>query len=146
MSEDNSYHDFDTLPLFNWLKANKGELQYLRICGGSEEDDLKAWELINQQHFVCFGMDKKHIQYLRLQKKIVLLKLDLIITGDKFIQNSIDIAQEQMDIFIKEMNIGSTGSLSDTLIKLSERAGYMITEMNITARRFFEMSKYYSKA
>jgi hypothetical protein len=145
MSEQSCYHDFDSLLLIDWFKAGKGNLKVLRISGGSDEEDIEAWERINDEHQETFGTDKKHVAYLRLIKKIATLQLDHVITEDDFILNNIEIAQEQLMIMLKEITSNSGGSTSDTLFALSERAGYMVTESNITAKKFFEMIKYYNK-
>lgn len=144
MSEKNCYHDFDTLLLIDWIKASKGDLTRLRISGGNDALDIEAWEKINEEHAESFGSDSKHLNYLRLVKKLTLLKLDLVITGDQFILNNIEITEEQIEALLKTMTDGSA-SMSDTLFALSEKAGYMINEMNITAKKFFEMVKYYGK-
>jgi len=145
MSEKNCYHDFDTLLLIDWVKASNGDLTRLRISGGSDELDIEAWEKIAEQHSEEFGVDRKHAQYLRLMKKRSLYQLDLIIKEDPFIQNHIDIVEEEITALLKQ--IASTGgnSIMDTCFALSERAGYSVTESNITAKNFFGMIKYYSK-
>jgi len=81
---------------------------------------------------------------MSLLKRITILKLDLIITDDKFIQNKIDIAQEEFDALQKEI-LGGSDNTSDALIWLSERTKYLVMETTITAKRFFEMIKYYNK-
>ena len=144
MSQENSYHDFDSLLLIDWIKAGKGDLTRLRISGGNDKLDIEAWENINDEHPESFGADSKHINYLRLVKKLTILKLDLVITEDQFILNNIEIIEEQIQALLKTMTDGSA-SMSDTLFALSEKGGYMINEMNITAKKFFEMVKYYGK-
>jgi hypothetical protein len=144
MSQENCYHDFDSLLLIDWIKAGKGDLTRLRISGGNDELDIEAWENINDEHGESFGTDSKHMNYLRLVKKLTILKLDLVITEDQFILNNIEIIEEQIQVLLKTMTDGSA-SMSDTLFALSEKGGYMINEMNITAKKFFEMVKYYGK-
>lgn len=144
MSPENSYHDFDSLLLIDWIKASKGDLTRLRISGGTPELDELAWEKINEEHGESFATDSKHLNYLRLVKKLTILKLDLVITEDQFILNNIEIVEEQIQTLLKAMTDGSA-SMSDTLFALSEKAGYMINEMNITAKKFFEMVRYYGK-
>lgn len=144
MSLENCYHDFDTLLLIDWQKASKGDLTRLRISGGTPELDIVAWENITSQHQEHFGMDKKHIRYLRLIKKITMLELDLVITEDQFILNHIEIAKEELEILQKQLGTG-TDNTGDILISMSERAGYMVSENSITAKRFFEMVAYYNK-
>ncbi len=144
MSKENYYHSFDTLLLIDWIKATKGDLTVLRINGGDEKKDIIAWDNINDEHAETFGADSKHRAYFRLIKRLAMAKLDLIISNDKFIQNKIEILEEQIAEIVKTMQGGGT-SISDTLFALSERAGYMITENTITAKKFFEMVKYYGK-
>lgn len=145
MSENSSYHDFDTLLLHGWLRASNGDLTVLRIEGGTPEDDLKAWDRITEQHTLEFGADRKHLKWIRLQKKLAILRLDLILTGNRFIENQIEIVQEELELLAKEMTGNGKANITQTLIALSERAGYMITEFNVTAKRFFEMIRYYGK-
>lgn len=144
MSQENFYHDFETLLLSDWEKAVKGDLTRLRISGGTPELDIEAWERINDQHGEEFGLDKKHIQYLRLVKKIAILELDYIVKEDEFIKNLIEIAQEELENVLKKMQ-GNNTSIQDTLFALSERAGYRITASTITVKDFFGMINYYSK-
>lgn len=145
MSQENCYHSFDTLLLIDWIKATKGDLTRLRISGGTPELDADAWESINEEHAEHFGSDSKHIAYIRLVKKLSMYELDYVIKEDAFILNHIEICKEQLEVLLKSLTQDNGSGVSETLFALSERAGYMVTETNITAKKYFEMVKYYTK-
>jgi len=144
MSEDSCYHDFDSLLLIDWRKAQEGDLTRLRISGGSNEQDIIEWEKINDEYTDEFGTSRKHFRYLQLLKKMAILQLDMIITEDQSLINDIQVIEEELESIFKSGN--ESHSLTHTLIALTDRAKVLFTESNITAKYFFTLLDHYGKA
>lgn len=145
MSKSNfKYHDFDSLMLSDWRKAVSGDLTVLRIEGGNDEHDLIAWHKIQEQYADEFASSRKHIHYNNLLKKLTVLRLDLLITEDRSIQNDIDVIQEQMEDAFPSADTKSATTLTETLIFFTKKLGVLVTETTITAKYFFTLLKMYA--
>lgn len=141
----NYFLTIDKLTMDRWLKCQEGELTALRVDPeiGSEEQDFVAWELVNQNYIETFGVSRKHVRYLQLQKELLIVRLEMLITGDKFLLNKIDdIEREMTSVFISDQ---PNQNITTTFIHLSKFMGYRITAETISVLEFFTMVEEYGK-
>lgn len=141
----NYFLTIDKLTMDRWLKCQEGDLTALRVDPGigSEEQDFVAWELVNQNYIETFGVSRKHVRYLQLQKELLIVRLEMLITGDKFLLNRIDdIEREMTSVFVSEQ---PNQNITTTFIHLSKFMGYRITAETISVLEFFTMVEEYGK-
>ena len=141
----NYFLTIDKLTMDRWLKCQEGDLTALRVdpAIGSEEQDFVAWELVNQNYIETFGVSRKHVRYLQLQKELLIVRLEMLITGDKFLLNRIDdIEREMTSVFISDQ---PNQNITTTFIHLSKFMGYRITAETISVLEFFTMIEEYGK-
>lgn len=141
----NYFLTIDKLTMDRWLKCQEGDLTALRVDPGigSEEQDFVAWELVNQNYIETFGVSRKHVRYLQLQKELLIVRLEMLITGDKFLLNRIDdIEREMTSVFISDQ---PNQNITTTFIHLSKFMGYRITAETISVLEFFTMVEEYGK-
>jgi len=141
----NYFLTIDKLTMERWLKCQEGDLTALRVDPGigSEEQDFVAWELVNQNYIETFGVSRKHVRYLQLQKELLIVRLEMLITGDKFLLNRIDdIEREMTSVFVSDQ---PNASITTTFIHLSKFMGYRITAETISVLEFFTMVEEYGK-
>lgn len=133
------FNSIDKMPMMNWIECQRGDLKFARIDynEGTEAEDLIAWELLNYDHLMKFGMHRKHIRYVSLQKQLMIARMDYIITGDRFILNKIDDLLLEMRMqFPEEV---SEVNYEKTFVILTKFMRVQVTAENTTVRRFFEM-------
>lgn len=141
----NYFLTIDKLTMDRWLKCQEGDLTALRFDPeiGSEEQDFVARELVNQNYIETFGVSRKHVRYLQLQKELLIVRLEMLITGDKFLLNRIDdIEREMTSVFVSEQ---PNQNITTTFIHLSKFMGYRITAETISVLEFFTMVEEYGK-
>lgn len=141
----NYFLTIDKLTMDRWLKCQEGDLTALRVDPGigSEEQDFVAWELVNQNYIETFGVSRKHVRYLQLQKELLIVRLEMLITGDKFLLNRIDdIEREMTSVFVSDQ---PNQNITTTFIHLSKFMGYRITAETISVLEFFTMVEEYGK-
>lgn len=92
------YVNIDFMPIKTWFKiSGSNDLGAIAIRGKYTHLEMDSmWTILNQQFIDAFGMDEKFAEKLRLTKQIIGLELDLIITGDQFIKNYINVAKAEM--------------------------------------------------
>lgn len=145
MSKNNfKYHDFNSLMLCDWRKAVNGDLTVLRIEGGNDEHDLIAWHKIQEQYSEEFATERKHIYYNNLLKRLTILRLNLVITEDRSIENDIDVVEEEMEKAFPKANTSNSTTLTETLVFLTKKLGVLVTEQTITAKFFFTSLKLFA--
>lgn len=141
----NYFLTIDKLTMDRWLKCQEGDLTALRVDPGigSEEQDFVAWELVNQNYIETFGVSRKHVRYLQLQKELLIVRLEMLITGEKFLLNRIDdIEREMTSVFVSDQ---PNQNITTTFIHLSKFMGYRITAETISVLEFFTMVEEYGK-
>jgi hypothetical protein len=128
-----------------WLKCQEGDLTALRVdpAIGTEEQDFVAWEMVNQNYVETFGVSRKHVRYLQLQKELLLVRMEYLISEDKFLLNRIDdIEREMSTVFVSDQ---PNANITTTFIHLSKFMGYRITAETISVLEFFTMVEEYGK-
>jgi hypothetical protein len=144
---ENSWDSIDDCPLYVWVKCNDGEFHFIR-----KDAKKKRWRRISHrakferlydQYLNRFGLEKKFEKYLELMRKRAILQCDRVITGDRFLDNRIEI----LDAKIEElnMNFGDGQSMEASLIHLSKWLGYKIDIKTTTVVEYFEIVREYGK-
>ena len=129
----------DELPLFNWMKINDGEHNFIRknIDDGSPEMDQFWFEKIYDEYIAEFGLSKLHIKLLEAMKKKAMLELDFIITQNRFKLTEIDIQIARLESMMR--NNGSGMTIEQSLIHLSKWMQTWINAKQISVREYFNL-------
>jgi len=93
------YNSTETLPIYNWIKIHEtGNLNYLfiqedysKIPTIFKTELIEVWLDLNQQVFNEFGFSKDFERYFFLMKARIKFRSHLIISGDRFIKNEINL-------------------------------------------------------
>jgi hypothetical protein len=142
-----SYYDsIENMPLYNWEKCQNGDLTFCRVNNDetSEALDGKAWEILNYEYMEIFGVSRHHRKYLELQKRKTMLELELIETGNRFLNNKIrQVSDEIQNVFRADKDKQMT--YDSSLIYLSKFMGFNQDKRTITVLRYFTMIQEYGK-
>ena len=107
--KENYYYDIDEMPLFNWRKCQeKQDYKYTRkdIKKGTEEEDLKAWDIIYDSYLSEFGLGSEYERILEIKTRIAELQCNLVIEDDRFLLNEIKrLERELNDILNRKTRI-----------------------------------------
>lgn len=150
MSESNYYVDLSEFPLYNWEKCQDGNLEFMRMpnCDVTKcntEADNKAWELMQYDYIERFGVSSKHARYSTLQRDLLVLKLEKVATGDKFLDNQIEDIQEELDKLFKRDSM-EKNIVDKSLIHMNAKFKCGLNKKEIMTLQYFLMAKEYGKA
>jgi len=138
------YHSIEFFMMDSWLKCQGGDLTHTRldIEIGDAEEDLTAWEALNYDYVMTFGLTRKHIHMMQLQKQLMLLRMDLIITEDMFLHNHIEDLEMEINGLVSSTE---SGNITTTFILLSKWMNQKVAANNTTVKEFFTMLELYGK-
>lgn len=128
----------DECMVYNWRKCQEGELTYCRkdLLTGTPENDVLAWELIQDSYYEKFGLGKDYLRVLEIQKDIALLQCDLVITNDKFLNNKIKRYKRELE---EILNRPYKSDMQETLIHITKWLGSPVREKETTVLELYSM-------
>lgn len=133
------YESIDEMFLNAWIKCNNEDLRYTRrtLDKGTEEEDSKQWEKLQNQYLARFGLPEDYQKYLKLQIQKAKEQLDYVINGKRLTLNKIT----AIDFKINAMTNNNTDEISiqKMLNHLSKMQGYTLTPYNTTVSQYFEL-------
>jgi hypothetical protein len=139
------WKSIDEFPLYNWMKCNDNELQYVRkeFEIGDEAKDAEAWMNLWDQYLKKYGLAKMHKRLLKVMKQKAILECEYVISKDRFKLNLIEIEAQRL----KDMmaNAGEGMKIEDALVHLSKWAGYRLNPKEISVVEYFNILKQYGK-
>jgi len=99
-SRPDIYTSIAQLPIDNWMNVHKtGNLSYIYKLDNYDELPeqgeglVEGWRVLYDEYLQEFGLGKEYETYLRKKHKIMVKKLDLIITGDDTIKTLIKVEE-----------------------------------------------------
>jgi len=130
-----TYTSIHDLPQRIWNDIHStGDLNLLVKKGRANEVQLnELWEKIFDQFLDEIGFSTDYRNVLEKQKSILMLKCDLITTGDKSLKTIIQIEEEELE----QMTSGGNGfSYMESIIHISKFAGHRIDAQKITVAEY----------
>ena len=144
---ENYWVSIDDMPLYNWIKCNKGELIYVRLKQEKNDkinnSDEIVWQKIYNNYLDEFGLNKLHLRLLKVAKQKALLELDYVLTGDNFKLTEIKLEETRLKEMIENNKQGMTTEQS--LVYLSKWLGYHLNSKKISVREYFDIINEYGK-
>lgn len=122
-----------------WIKCNNEDLRYVRreLDKGTEEEDSKQWEKLQNQYLERFGLPEDYQKYLRLQVNKAKVQLEYVITGKRFELNKITAIDFKINALTNKNS--EEISIQKMLNHLSKMQGYTLTQYNTTVSQYFEL-------
>jgi len=130
------FYSIDSIPLFNYKNAIKGELEYCRkdYAKGSPESDAEAWALVYDDYLKTFGLGDKYERFAALQIELTKLNLEYAEKGTRFLLNKINVLGVELDAMLG----GSVADIDDLIVYVI-RTGYPVDEKAINTKVFFKL-------
>ena len=146
------YKNIEHLPVYNFSKVSEAnDLRYLLILSDyfelpeiSEKEYkelFEVWERINDEVIDFNGVNAEYKAILRMQKSIALLKVEMIITGDKSIENIIKLKEiELLNMYPKQK-----ATIEENIIVLEIQLKMQIDSKVCTVKKYYSYIKYLTK-
>ena len=132
------YCELDEIPLFNFVKCQKGNYEFVRKGeSGTATQDEKHWLDIYDQYIKEFGLGKLHIKMLEAMRKKALLQCEYVEKRDSFQMTLIDMQIAKLNGMMA--NAGSGITIEQTLIHLSKWMNQWIDIKKIKAKEYFNL-------
>jgi len=126
------------------MKCVDGDLTFCRITSkGSPEMDLKAWEVLYDEHIKLNGLGKLKKKLLNVMIKKAHAELDFVITGDRFKLTEIEIEESKLQALLDNSGTGMT--INQTLIHLSKWIGHWLNDKQLMTQEYFDLIKEFEK-
>ena len=143
---DKYYCSIEDLPVYNWWKLHEKNdfKQLLRAL--NDKLDNRVTDVVKslQNEFIeTFGIDANYAAYLRKQIQIELLKIKIIKTKDRSIENVIDI----LEIELNELtNREEDKGLNTATIAVEKFMGFKLETKKISTFEYYSYIKAIEKA
>jgi hypothetical protein len=137
------YTDIDELPIFNWLKCQRGELKYIHKELKEHPENEKYFELIYDQFLQKRGLSVQYKRILECLRKIAELECDYVITNDRFLLTLIEIEKTKYQQMTK--TTGNETSVEKMLIILGKWLGYRLDSKIVTVLEYYNILDEYGK-
>lgn len=147
---DKTYTGIDQLPIYNWWKLHEtGDVTYLlkeRTPAGATHTAALSiiWKSVYNEYIKLFGFGEVFMDIINKQKQIALLKVEMIVTGDRSIQTFIDLSNlelEQLRGSIKE-----NSNFYEYKGQLEKFLGFKVDIMQTSVSEFYSYVKLAEKA
>ncbi len=133
------YESIDEMFLNAWVKCNNDEIKYTRrtLTDGTEQEDIKQWEVLQNQYLERFGLPEDYQKFLRLSVSKAKAQLDYVISGKRFELNKITALEMKINSLTNKS--GEEITIQKMLNHLSKMQGYTLTLYNTTVSQYFEL-------
>lgn len=136
------YKSIDELPIFNWFKIQSSN--DIRWLCKDKPDNLSVrqvgelegqFNVITGEYIDTFGISEEFRKVLDIRWELGGHKLNLAFTGDRFIQNYIDMCEAEL----KELTENKDTSNSNTKVKayIEEMMHFHLDEKKITVKEYY---------
>jgi len=132
------------MPINNWrLILETGDLKYLFKSkkGRVSKRCVEHWDTLQQEYLDEFGIEENYKQILRLEKKLMNLNLDYVITRDRFLFNVIKITEGEIAL-IKQ---GEGVKFYEMLDHVEKYKGFAIDPETYSVKKWYYSLKNISK-
>jgi hypothetical protein len=122
-----------------WVKCNNNEIKYTRrtLTDGTEQEDIKQWEVLQNQYLERFGLPEDYQKFLMLSVSKAKAQLDYVISGKRFELNKITALEMKINSLTNKS--GEEITIQKMLNHLSKMQGYTLTLYNTTVSQYFEL-------
>ena len=133
------YESIDEMFLNAWVKCNNNDLRYTRrdLNNGTEQEDSKQWEVLQNEYLKRFGLHEDYEKFLRLSVNKAKAQLEYVITGKRFELNKITALEFKINSLTNKG--GEEITIQKMLNHLSKMQGYTLTLYNTTVSQYFEL-------
>lgn len=139
------FTSIEEMPIWNWFKIHS--TNNIKFVCKSDPGDLSvkqvkeleaAFENINGEFIDTFGISEDFRKILDLRREITWLKVDMMETGDKSLQNFIDMRESDL----REVINGTRGDdYMEVKAHVEKFMGFKMNDKEVTVREYYTYIK-----
>lgn len=135
------YQSIDELPIYNWHKINQtNELEWLlrkKVLISDHQKKILSniLDRMLSEFIDTFGIPEKMREILDLKSEIFILRCQMALENNKFLQNFIDIAEWKLKQIIAD---DQTQSTTQVKVYVEKYLGFRLNERETTVKEFYE--------
>jgi len=137
------WESIDDMVLFDWKNCMDGKVEFVNKQRKKHPDNVHKWEQLHDQFLKRFGIGKKFEKYLELVREKSLLECDVVLTGERFKLNRIEIIEQKIKSL--QMNFGDGQTIEKSLVHLSKWMNCRLNIKELTVVEFYEIVNEYGK-
>jgi len=134
------YTSIEDMPIYNWFKCI--DTKDYSYCSSERknitEDVLKECEIAFNtcyaEFIYTFGISPELAEIIRIKNKILILKIDIALTGDKSLENFIEIEEIQLN---KRLEVKQTKT-NTYKVAIEKYLGFRLNEKEVTVKEYYE--------
>lgn len=128
------------MPIYNWFKCI--DTKDYSYCSSERknitEDVLKECEIAFNACYAefidTFGISPELAEIIRIKNKILMLKIDIALTGDKSLENFIEIEEIQLN---ERLEVKQTKT-NTYKVAIEKYLGFRLNEKEVTVKEYYE--------
>lgn len=134
------YDNIEDFPIYNWFKCIElKDYSYCLVkrieCNTEQLNKCKeAFGAMYAQYLDTFGISDSLNNILSIQNQITILKIDKVLTGDKFLQTFIELKEIELQELLQTKQ---TKTVSDK-VAIEKYLGFRINEKEISVKEYYE--------
>jgi len=134
------YTSIEDMPIYNWFKCI--DTKDYSYCSSERknitEDVLKECEIAfntcYDEFIYTFGISPELAEIIRIKNKILMLKIDIALTGDKSLENFIEIEEIQLN---ERLEVKQTKT-NTYKVAIEKYLGFRLNEKEVTVKEYYE--------
>lgn len=138
------------MPIFNWWHLHRtNDLHWImvdhkvKLTKKSMKALYEMYEKLNDEFINEFGFTDEFKEYIEKKREIEILKLDLMISGDKTIETFIEIAELELKKLSSEFE---GANFMDIKASLDKAMGFQIDPKKTSVHEYYSYIKFAKKS
>lgn len=131
------YESIEDMPIYNWFKVNNGDLRFMLVKLTTKYDGQKAKEAFDnlyREYIDVFGISESYLKVIELKKNISVLKIEKALTGDRFLNNFIRMAEIELNDINAKTNKTNTNEVK---VHLEKYLGFRLNEKETSVKEYY---------
>ena len=132
------------MPLEAWEECEKGNIRFVNKDKKTRKSDVDNWTRLYDEYLKRYGLGANFDEIIRIKKKLIYLRCNYILNGNKKILNQITIEEKKL-LTLEGASVDGL-TIGETLVHLGKWLGYRIDKRKITIVEYKVYLEEYERA
>lgn len=131
------YQSIEDMPIYNWFKVNNGDFRFMLVKHSTKYDFDKAKEAFDKlysEYIDTFGISESYLKVIELKKNISVLKIEMALTGDRFLKNFIRMSEIELNDINSRTN---KTNVNEVKVHLEKYLGFRLNEKETSVKEYY---------
>lgn len=131
------YQSIEDMPIYNWFKVNNGDFRFMLVKHSIKYDFDKAKEAFDKlysEYIDTFGISESYLKVIELKKNISVLKIEMALTGDRFLKNFIRMSEIELNDINSRTN---KTNVNEVKVHLEKYLGFRLNEKETSVKEYY---------